>query len=66
MNAAHETMFLIRTIIDIELNRGFFRSHIAVKGWRDKMSSVEPEQGKIVDLQRNLMLPDRVVGRHTP
>jgi hypothetical protein len=59
-------MFLIRTIVDIELNRGFFRSHVAVEGWRVKMSSAGRGLGKIVDLQGNLVLPDRVVGRHTP
>ena len=31
LDTAHEAMVLICTIVDIQLNRGLFRSHIAMK-----------------------------------
>jgi hypothetical protein len=39
-------MFLIRTIVDIELDRGFLRCYVAVKVQRENTSSVGPEVDK--------------------
>ncbi len=33
LDTPHETMFLICTIVDIDLDRGLFGSHVAEKGW---------------------------------
>jgi hypothetical protein len=46
LNATHEPMNLICTIVDIELDHGFFRCYVAVSGRRGKTSSAGPGLGK--------------------
>ena len=46
LDATHEAMILICTIIDIELDRGFFRCYVAVSGGREKTSSAGPGLAK--------------------